>query len=532
MAFRKAILAIATLILLASCGKDEAFLQQPAGIRDLVKAFQDGWELVKVDKDVYNTNLEFKEGKLKLDVGSVWVYDCTSKEPDNVYLGPGDKWAHGTTDTGIKCNNEVKDIDALPVYLYFTRSIFVVHLSNGAALTFQITPTESSLIPDPTPFTMPVVRITHNAAKITKEEYVDATIVIEDPDQKYSTDKSVKLPSRIRGRGQSSWNFPKTPLRIKLNEEYRVLGMPKNKDWCLVPNYPDKSLLRNSVAMKTSEILGMPWTPRYRKVEVYLNNQYMGVYDLYEAKEVTKNKVNINLEKGDLYLEVEVLEYDFMTEFCEVPLLVKEPKDASAKVKADLKAFANEFEQVLYSNDFADPDKGYAKYIDVKSFIDNYIIEELAKDIDGCVRKSSFLIYDATACKLQFYHQWDFDISYGNAYYFPGGECYYDGWFIRYYNSALSTGAGWYRRLYEDPAFADAVRARWKEVYDDLGKIPECVDAWVAQMGDAPARNFQKWDVLGIEIWPNVQVNYTYEGEVAYLKKFYTDRLLWMNRNL
>jgi len=521
------------IILLSSCGKDDGLLVQPAGIKELIQAHNDGWTLEKVFKGASATFFGFQEGSISIDLDKVYVYDCTAKEPDEVYLGSDRCWAHGSINTGVRFHEHTDDINALPVYLYFTNSYVVLHLSNGSILKLHITHKEGDgIIPDSKPFTMPAVHITYNAQSIDRYEYCTAEILIEDPDKVYSDEKELKCKARIRGRGQSTWNFPKKPLKIKFDEQHKVLGMAKNKDWNLLANYCDKSLLRNAVGMKTSEILDMDWTPGYRKVELWLNEKYMGVYDLFEAKEVTKHKVDIDLAGGDAYIEVEVLEYDFMTTYCSVPLLIKEPEDASEEFKGKIKRFANDFENVLFTNEFSDPVKGYAKYIDVESFINNYIIEELAKDIDGSVRKSSFLVYDSQKKKLKFYHEWDFDLSYGNADYFPNGASGYSGWFIREYNSSLTTGPGWYRRLFEDPAFANAVRKRWDEVYADLEKIPDCIDAWVLQMGEAPGRNFALWDVLGKNIWPNVTVNYTYGGEIVYLKKFYTDRLHWINQNL
>lgn len=520
------------IILLASCGKDDVPIQ-PSGIREMVEAYRNGWVLEKVVKGASSTNFEFREGRIALDIDKVFVYDCTGKEPDEVRLGPDGYWLHGSLRTGAAFDKSASDLEALPVYLYFTNTSAVLHLSNASVLEFEITrPEGEGLIPDSKPFTMPKVHISYSAPEIDRYEYCDAEVVIEDPENVYSKTAELRSSARIHGHGMSTWGFPKKPLKIKLDEQQKVLGMPANKDWCLLANYCDKSLLRNAVAMKTSEILGMDWTPRYRKVELWLNDVYMGVYDLFETKEVTRNKVNIDLDGGDAYIEVEVLDYDFMTTYCSVPFLIKEPKDASQEYKDAIRRFANEFENILFTNSFSDPLIGYAKYIDVDSFINNYIIEELAKDIDGTVRKSSFLVYDASSKKLRFYHEWDFDISYGNANYFPNGMFGYSGWFIREYNSMLTTGPGWYRRLFEDPVFAKAVRKRWDEVYPDLEKIPECIDAWVLQMGDAPGRNFSVWDVLDKKIWPNVIINYTYGGEIVYLKKFYTDRLHWMNQNL
>lgn len=84
----------------------------------------------------------------------------------------------------------------------------------------------------------------------------------------------------IRGRGNSTWGFPKKPWKVKLKEKASLLGMPADKEWALLANYADRTLLRNVTVMHLSEICNFPWTPRMRSVEVYLNNAYQGVYTL------------------------------------------------------------------------------------------------------------------------------------------------------------------------------------------------------------------------------------------------------------
>ena len=173
------------------------------------------------------------------------------------------------------------------------------------------------------------------------------------------------------------------------------------------------------------------------------------------------------------------------------------------------------------------------------SLIDNYIIHELAKDIDGNIRKSSFLSWSGTTHKIRFCHVWDFDLSFGNADYFPWdmNDCQGEpngpyGWWIKDYGSNSTKGNGWYDRLFQDPAFVSAVQDRWAEVFPELKRMPEYLEKLVKEMGDAPERNFKKWDILGTYVWPNVKVTGSYEGEIRYLVDFYTKRLEWLDSKL
>ena len=257
---------------------------------------------------------------------------------------------------------------------------------------------------------------------------------------------------------------------------------------------------------------------------------------------MTRNKVNIDLAAGDMYLEIEQsidAPCYFWTSRCGVPVQFKEPETPPAATQEWVRSFFNEFETALWGKDFKDPEKGYAAYIDVRSFIDNYIIRELAKDIDGNVRKSAFLTLLKSDGKLHFCHVWDFDLSYGNADYFPWDMdgCNGDpngpyGWWVKDYNTASNKWEGWYNRLFQDPAFVAAVQDRWSEVYPELSRMPEYIDKLVKEMGEAPARNFSKWKILGTYVWPNVKVTGSYEAEISWLKYFYTNRLEWLDNNL
>jgi len=405
--------------------------------------------------------------------------------------------------------------------------------------------------PTPTPtrpekFQMPKLYITLNGydkKQIDKSTYRDASVKIVDKDAHYSKETELVCNTQIKGHGNSTWGMPKQPYRLKFEEEHKVLGMPANRDWVLLANYSDKSLLRNATAMRTSEILEMSWTPRYRSIEVYIDGSYRGVYTIFEAKEVTKNKVNINVEAGDYYLEIEQTTDEpchFMTSKCGVPIQFKDPQYPSDAERVRIANYFNEFEEVLYGDDFSDKTNGYAKYIDVESFINNYIIEELAKDIDGNVRKSSFLTLEHDTNKIKFYNVWDFDLCYGNANYFPSGQDGDNGdpngprgWWIKDYNTgSVKYGKGWYYRLFKDAAFVAKVKARWVEVYPALYDVPKEIDIWAAELGESPAANFDKWQILDQQVWPNVKVTGSYQGEIDYLKLFYSQRLNWMNTNL
>ena len=458
------------------------------------------------------------------------MHDCT--RTGHPPICPDDTqsyWLIGGEATEIGFHPDLPDREAQPVYLYVAQETLHMYISNRSFIHFE--KYVDTGYRKPKEFTMPVVRIDFNGTSVQKDTYSDGTVRIEDPDRFYSETATLESAMQIKGRGNSTWDMPKKPYRIKLEKKQEVLGMPSSKNWALLANYADKSLVRNVTAMEISRILGFPWTPRSRAVELYLNGKYQGVYSLFEHKEVGKNKVNI--EDDEYYLEIEqsIDEPFYFYTGRGVPLQFKNPEEPTAGQIDYVKQYFKDFESALFGANFKDPEKGYAKYIDVDSFVDNFIIEELSKDIDGNVRKSSFLTLQKDG-KLTFYHQWDFDLAFGNADYFPDGNNGPTGWWVKDYGTNSTKNTGWYWKLFQDPAFVKKVQKRWGEVYPALKLVPNYIDLTVTEMGDAPARNFKTWDILNKYVWPNVEVTGSYDKEVGYLKTFYTRRLEWINSNV
>lgn len=548
---QKLVMAVLALAGIFACQKiEEPTLTQPAGYPAVCQAYRNGERFVKAEFSNLTTILSFESTVVSLTNSSFSIMDCSNCSVPNIGFSTStNTYKVNGVDTGIPKTEGRTLEESYPIQGYVRDNTLYIWVSNGEIMEFETYVDPDKYKQDwvgkpgePQKYTMPRLYINHSADRVHSSYYVDATIKIEDPDAHYSETKTLTSNMQIKGHGNSTWGMPKKPYRIKLSEEQRVLGMPKNRDWVLLANYADKSLLRNSTAMKMSQMVGMDWTPRFRNVELYFNGSYEGVYNIFEAKEVTKNKVNIDIDAGDLYLEIEqnVDEpHSFTTKKCGVPIQFKEPEEpTSAQIKEVEKLF-NDFETALYSSNFTNPDVGYAKYIDVDSFINYYIVEEIAKDIDGNIRKSTFLTYDAKTKKVKFYNFWDFDLCFGNTDYFPSGQtgCEGDpngpkGWWIKDYNTDSWKGPSWYNRLFLDKNFVKKVQERWDEMYPSFEYIPEWIDYWVAEMGDAPTRNFKKWNILNTYVWPNVKITGSYSGEVKWLKDFYVARLKWLDENI
>ena len=143
---------------------------------------------------------------------------------------------------------------------------------------------------------------TENLAPIvSKDDYINGTFEISGENE----DENLVTNLRIRGRGNSTWSFPKKPYQIKFDNKENVLGMPKDKKWILLANYSDKTMLRNELAFDLSRYSNLNWTSESRFVELFINNEYLGVYQIAQKVEESSNRVNIG-DNGYL-LEVDQL---------------------------------------------------------------------------------------------------------------------------------------------------------------------------------------------------------------------------------
>lgn len=371
-----------------------------------------------------------------------------------------------------------------------------------------------------------------NQADITTETYLIADFNLEDENF-----GNYQGTTEIKGRGNSTWNMPKKPYRLKLTNSTSLLGMPANRHWVLLANYADKTLMRNDVTFSLGEALEMEYTPRSAYVELHFNGQYQGVYQLTEHIRIGSSRVNIpELDEDDTSPEKitggYLLEVDsrYGEDFCidsshtdmvfcmNNPETLREPEWAAQRDY--IEGYLEQTEAAIFADDFADPETGYAAFIDVDSAISYYLINELTKNIDGNLRLSTFL-YKKRNGKLFFGPLWDFDLAIGNVDY--GGADATSGWHIR--------TAPWFTRMFADPVFALEVKNRWNQMKSGgvLDEVFERIDARALWLSQVQQQNFERWDILDTYVWPNRVVTGSYQGEVDAMKDWLHERIEWMD---
>lgn len=231
---------------------------------------------------------------------------------------------------------------------------------------------------------LPLVVIhTDSAKEITsKTIYTPGIIhVISDEGSSIFTDSL-----DIRGRGNGSWIFPKKPYKLKLAHKARLLGMPaKAKKWTLINNYGDKTLVRNLLAFRISEMMGMEYTPAGRMVDVMFNGEYKGTYQLCDQIEVKKNRVDVTEMgaednngselTGGYLVEIDAYAAEekkwFTTKDFALPVSLKYPDedDITDAQYNYLQTSFNRMVSRVASPSYNNPVMGFRRYLDEDSFL-------------------------------------------------------------------------------------------------------------------------------------------------------------------
>jgi spore coat protein CotH len=381
---------------------------------------------------------------------------------------------------------------------------------------------------------LPILRLTTSGPVVSKDDYVKGSLSVN-PNMEFEQPVTT-IPLQIKGRGNSTWvMYPKKPYRLKFDTKTAMLGMPSAKNWVLLANYNDKSLMRNRIALMLGRRLGADFTSDSRFVEVYMNGDYLGNYLLTAQVEVNENRVNIKELKapntsdeditGGYLLELDQKmdeTYWFKTKQG-LPFSVKSPEDILPSQLKYITGYMQVTEDALFGANANDPVEGYAKYINVDSFLKWYLVEEIFQTTDARDFSSIFYYKDRNG-KLGMGPVWDFDTSAGNVDYSPTKNPA-SFWYIKY--------GKWFERLAKDPAFAAKVKQRWAQIKDnEVKQMFIDIDETAAYLKLSQQRNFVRWPILNTYVYPNAVVTGSYDKEVEYFKSFLTQRVNWINANI
>lgn len=366
---------------------------------------------------------------------------------------------------------------------------------------------------------------TNNTPINSKDDYVEGFVTVKGG---LGFEDIAMQEMKIRGRGNSTWTHPKKPYQLKADSKTPMLNMLKDKKWLFLAEYSDKSLIRNKISLDIGAMSRLEYTPKGEYAEVFLNDEYNGTYLIAQKVEVKSNRLNLpdngylveidqdyRLDADDVFFKPTI----FTQKHNENVFNIKEPSvDYNTAEFNLIKDYINNFEAALFGANFKDAQIGYQAYIDLPSFIDWYLVQEIAKSVDAKYYSSIYFNY-IPGNKIKMGPLWDFDLSYGNVDY--ANSQYTNGFWIK--------ENPWYKRLFEDPAFESEVKERFMYFYNNTNVILDKIDEYAKQLERAQGKNYEKWPTLGTYVWPNPVYFDTHAEEVSHLKDWVTKRMEWLH---
>jgi len=355
-------------------------------------------------------------------------------------------------------------------------------------------------------------------------------------------------PGTIRERGNASRSFPKKPWRLKFDKKQQVLGSPaKAKKWTLINNYGDKTLMRNILAFEVARMFGMEFVPFCRPVDVILNGEYKGCYQLCDQVEVNPGRVEVDeMEPTDIagdaltggYL-VEVDAYAdqelswFTTAHYGLPVTIKSPKDDEIVPlqAAYIRDYFNTLEPLMKNTDHA---TGYRTMFDNRSFIQHMLVNEVAGNTD--TYWSTYMYKRRNDPRIYTGPVWDFDLGWDND-----NRSYHvwqtsgNGWLWNSGRGSAANGMIYFaqRILIKDPSTADEILDIWHEARSaglSAEWLLDLVDRTAAELDQSQRLNFLRWPILNQIVHQNPQAAGSYEGELNVVRRYIREQMAHLDR--
>lgn len=400
----------------------------------------------------------------------------------------------------------------------FTQHVdYSVRLFNGEVKRYTVKFEDTGL---------PVVYVSTDGVAVTnKEDYVQGGVSII---RGFANAPIYTGSLGIRGRGNSTWHMPKKPYRIRLDEGAELLGMPSNRHWALIANYGDRSLIRNDVAFEISRLLELAYTPRSAYVEVFLNGEYLGNYNLTEHIREGTHRVNIDEDNGGYILEADGYAEQEPEHFYTprgMPITIKFPDedDITGAQRSFITSYFRTFEEALFAEDFGGEENNYMQYFDMESFVNYYLVNEIAGNPDLWW---SMRMYKRNESDPKIYvgPVWDFDLAFNNDSRL--GDAIHKSMIDASHDPRV-----WIQRIATDPVFKQAVRERWAEVSDtQLSSLVGYMEQQTAKLRHSQRYNFMRWPILSSQdIHLNWYVGTSYSDYASFMQNYLEQRLLWLD---
>lgn len=345
----------------------------------------------------------------------------------------------------------------------------------------------------------------------------------------------------IRGRGNSTWGIAKKPYRIKFKEKEKFLGKgyAKARNWTLMANAVDKTLIRNAVASFIGKELGQSYVPAAKFVDVTLNGNFIGNYQISDHIDIRPHRIDIVEQEeiptedsdisGGYFMELGSPAYSQEINFTTnkgVGVGIKSPdEDVITYNQINyIQQYMNDVESHIFSSDYKDPEKGYRPLFDSLALASWYLTVEYTANCDGLY--SIYCYKEQADDHLYMGPIWDYDIAFNNCYRL--GEMT-NKLMLDYGYS--SNERQWFKRMYSDPWFKNLIGRRWhKAVMQEhlVEKTLAFVDSLAAVIDESQRLNYMVWPI-DQRTWDELKLFSTYQEGIDYMKKFLVEHATYLS---
>lgn len=343
----------------------------------------------------------------------------------------------------------------------------------------------------------------------------------------YSDGTVFDASGKIKGRGNSTWTYDKKPYAVKFEKKQKPFGFPANKNWVLLAESCDPSLLRTAYMCAISKATGIEWTINYQYVNLFLNGEYMGVYVFTDKVEKSENRINIKKDgfiiEDDNFYEKENL-YFVTHKGLGRPYTFKYPDDEKDIVRGDdnylfIESFMNQLESSLMVLPDNHDDIKYMDYLDVTSFAKYHVANEVFMNFDP----NRYYVLPSRQSKLKMMPLWDSEWSMGS-------------WITAWHDNPypIEENTFWenmyfFKYLMKSPAFKEAVKEEWALFMTNVQQVKDEVENVRLMIAKAQAANFKKWPSTGRPMNYSVK---SWQEEVERVNTFFDERVTWIDNRI
>lgn len=348
------------------------------------------------------------------------------------------------------------------------------------------------------------ILVANSAPIVSKEneDYLKCSVIIDGK----GIESDYRGTAKVRGRGNSTWLwYDKKPYRIKLDEKSEILGLKSNSDWVLLANYRDPTNLMNAFGFEVAKWLGLPFTNNTRFVEVNLNGEYIGLYQLTEQVEQGNNRVDIDeidgvllsLDKDDGPGLNQDAANNFWSEVFKMPVSIKYPKEPTTAQISEIQTDFLKLEKAIQAYNY----DSVAVLLDIPSFIDYLILQELVYNVEIDAPRSVFVHRDKDS-KYVMGPVWDFDAGFD----FDWGTMYSGHNYFREQQLVLGTDPArhtngyripvFFTQLFRNKQFVEKYKKRWNDIKDDIFENSwDSMEFYRIALQDAMERDLKRWPI-------------------------------------